>query len=133
VTLANKSHRLVHHLVLEAFGPNRPPNSEARHLDDDRTNNQVANLRWGSRSENRRDAVRNGRNANARKRTCSRNHPLVEPNLVPSALIEGRRACMACQRALGAAWTARKTRGIELDVQAESDERFAKIMQKVVA
>lgn len=53
---------LVHHLVLEAFvGPRPPKPLEGLHWDDDRQNNCVANLRWGTRSENIHDAIRNGR------------------------------------------------------------------------
>lgn len=48
-------------LVLRAFvGP--PPKGMrlSRHLDDDRTNNQVENLAWGTDADNIRDAMRNG-------------------------------------------------------------------------
>lgn len=52
----------VHCLVLEAFaGPAPPGKPECRHLDDVQTNNNLANLRWGSRSDNARDSIRNGR------------------------------------------------------------------------
>jgi hypothetical protein len=33
---------------------------EARHLDDIRSHNVLSNLKWGSRLDNARDAVRNG-------------------------------------------------------------------------
>jgi hypothetical protein len=49
-------------IMLEVFvGP--PPSSRyvARHLDDDRTNNQLKNLAWGTVKQNAEDAVRNGR------------------------------------------------------------------------
>ncbi len=51
----------VHQLVLEAFQGPRPPGAESRHLDSVRTNNKLDNLVWGTPTENRRDAVREGR------------------------------------------------------------------------
>jgi hypothetical protein len=49
-------------LILRAFvGP--PPSlseSISRHLDDDRTNNRLGNLAWGTQKDNVRDAVNNG-------------------------------------------------------------------------
>ncbi len=53
--------RRLHHLVLEAFVGPRPPGMEACHNDDDRTNNALCNLRWGTRLENAADRVRNRR------------------------------------------------------------------------
>lgn len=52
---------LVHVMVLEAFVGAKPPELEARHLDDDPSNNRASNLVWGTRRENHLDAVRNGR------------------------------------------------------------------------
>lgn len=51
----------VHRLVALAFlpNPNNPP--IVRHLDDDRHNNHVSNLAWGTQMDNRRDAALNGR------------------------------------------------------------------------
>ncbi len=54
-----KTTRKVHQLVLVAFGTiQRPPNSVTRHLDGDKDNNRIDNLRWGTITENARDAVR---------------------------------------------------------------------------
>lgn len=61
VALGRGGSRQVHALVLEAFVGPRPHRHEARHLDDDPRNNHLANLRWGTRSENLHDAVRNGK------------------------------------------------------------------------
>jgi hypothetical protein len=58
---AGRVRRCVHHLVLEAFAGPRPfPGAVARHLDGDRGNNAASNLRWGTLSENVRDAIRHG-------------------------------------------------------------------------
>jgi hypothetical protein len=51
----------VHVLVLEAFVGPCPPGMECRHLDDDKQNNRITNLRWGTRSQNHgEDRRRNG-------------------------------------------------------------------------
>ena len=51
----------VHILVLEAFVGPKPKGFDTRHLDDNKTNNCVENLCWGTRSENIADAIRNGK------------------------------------------------------------------------
>jgi hypothetical protein len=52
--------RVVHAVVLEAFVGPRPDGMECRHLDDNRTNNSVENLCWGTRQENVNDRIRHG-------------------------------------------------------------------------
>jgi hypothetical protein len=51
----------VHRIVLTAF--DRPPNrgEQGCHRDDDKGNNHIANLRWGSASDNWNDRIRHGR------------------------------------------------------------------------
>lgn len=51
----------VHRLVLEAF--DRPAQSEdhAMHKNDVRSDNRLANLRWGTRQENSQDMAQKGR------------------------------------------------------------------------
>jgi hypothetical protein len=67
----------VYHLMLDAFVCPCPPGQEARHLDDDKSNNMLANLAWGTHAENMYDIHRNGirynigeRNGNAKLKTC---------------------------------------------------------------
>lgn len=50
----------VHALVLEAFIGPCPDGHEGCHADDVPWNNRLENLRWGTRSDNLNDAVRNG-------------------------------------------------------------------------
>ena len=50
----------IHRLVAEAFIPNPNHLPYVRHLDDDRDNNAVENLAWGTQKDNHRNAVRNG-------------------------------------------------------------------------
>lgn len=55
-----RRNKRVNVLVLEAFMGPRPRGTECRHLDGNRINNRLENLRWGTRSENMQDAVRHG-------------------------------------------------------------------------
>lgn len=60
--------RWIHRLVLEAFvGPKPPGAFFGLHANDDRDDNRVANLSWGSRADNARDARRNGRAVRGRR------------------------------------------------------------------
>lgn len=53
--------RTIHSIVAEAFHGPRPSGHEVRHLDDDKFNNHVSNLVYGTHTDNMRDAIRNGR------------------------------------------------------------------------
>ncbi len=53
--------RKVHQLVLEAFSGKRPsPKHEVRHLDGNQLNNELKNLKWGTRLENSQDRIQHG-------------------------------------------------------------------------
>ncbi|WP_211339176.1 NUMOD4 motif-containing HNH endonuclease [Salana multivorans] len=94
-----RSTRTVHRLVLLAFVGPEPEGAEACHRDGNPTNNALPNLYWGTHSENMHDAVRHGRNRQARRTTCPLGHPLEWPNLVPSTWWKhGHRQCRACHR-----------------------------------
>lgn len=56
--------RAIHQLVLEAFSGPRPKGFQGAHLDGDRDNNAVANLRWVTPREN--EAHKRGHNRDAR-------------------------------------------------------------------
>lgn len=60
VKLTNRGTVCVHVLVLEAFVGPCPKGQRARHLDDVGTNNNLANLLWGTPKENGEDMVKNG-------------------------------------------------------------------------
>lgn len=53
--------RSVHRLVLLAFVGPCPPGHEARHINGVRTDNRLANLRWGTKDENARDRIAHGK------------------------------------------------------------------------
>lgn len=88
-------HRRVHALVLEAFVGARPPGLCGLHADDDPDNNDLSNLRWGTRSDNALDMVRNGSHNHARKTHCKWCHPLSGDNLIVTTK---QRSCRACLR-----------------------------------
>jgi hypothetical protein len=50
----------VHRLILEAFVGPAPDGLECRHLDGDKSNNQISNLCWGTKLENRADRIKHG-------------------------------------------------------------------------
>ena len=86
----------VHILVLEAFVGPRPDGLDGLHWDDDRTNNTVENLRWGTHSENMQDSVRNGTHHCASKTHCKRNHEFTPENTFRQS--GGGRGCRTCRR-----------------------------------
>lgn len=51
----------VHHVIAELFIGPRPEGLLVRHLDDDRENNCVSNLAYGTYKDNSQDAIRNGK------------------------------------------------------------------------
>lgn len=56
ISLDNK--RLyIHRLVAQAFLPNPENKPEIDHIDTNRTNNSISNLRWVTRSENNRNPI----------------------------------------------------------------------------
>ena len=81
--------RRVHTLVLEAFVGPCPAGLIGLHSDDDKSNNHVTNLRWGTHAQNYRDSIING----SRLDTCKRGHELVQR-------ANGSRSCRECNNAL---------------------------------
>ncbi len=51
---------LVHRLLLTAFISECPKGMESRHLDGNRLNNSLSNLKWGTRADNGADKVSHG-------------------------------------------------------------------------
>lgn len=113
----------VHALVLEAFVSPRPEGMLGLHWDDDPHNNSLGNLRWGSRSENGGDAVRNKRHFATRKTHCKRGHKLEFPNLLMTQWEKGRRTCLACQRATSVMTPIGDYEASEIQVLADSKYR----------
>lgn len=86
----------IHRLVLTAFVGPCPAGHESRHLDNVITNNALANLAWGTRSENMMDIVRAGRHRNAQKTHCKHGHEYTDDNTYRYP--DGRRSCLTCRK-----------------------------------
>ena len=85
----------VHALVLTAFDKPRPVGLETRHLNGDAHDNRIANLAWGTRSENTLDQVRHGTHVNSRKARCPQGH--LYDYVLPT--VTGlHRQCTACSK-----------------------------------
>lgn len=93
-------YKYIHRLSLEAFvGPPPAEASECCHGDDDPNNNHISNLRWGTRSDNANDMMKNGKFPPLEATTCKNGHRRGGNN-VPSRYNGTRRKpCLACERA----------------------------------
>lgn len=117
----------VHRLVLEAFVGPCPPGQVCCHWDDNPANNHLRNLRWGTKGDNTRDAVRNGIHWRTSRTRCARNHPLAGANVITTPQ---ERRCWACTRAAAIRrMHRRKGRGsaMHADLQTLSDQYFEKL------
>lgn len=115
---------LVHRLVLTAFVGPCPDGMQGCHNDGNPARNVLVNLRWDTQSSNAFDSVRHGTHHEAIKTHCPLGHALENANLVPSALSQGRRNCLACSRARRHA----SKRGVPLTREV-ADRYFAEIVQ----
>lgn len=92
----------VHRLVAAAFLGPRPDGLETRHLNDNKEDNRLVNLAYGTKSENMQDKVRNGGDHNASKTHCVNGHEFSVQNtrIVTRADRNGsrERSCRACMR-----------------------------------
>lgn len=55
-----KCTKRIHVLVLENFRGKKPNGCEARHLDGNKDNNKLSNLKWGTKKENGQDKIKHG-------------------------------------------------------------------------
>lgn len=62
----------VHRLVLLAFVGPCPDGLQGRHLDGNPKNNNLSNLRYGTRLENAADAIRHGATARGERNGCAK-------------------------------------------------------------
>ena len=123
----------VHVLVLEAFVGPRPPGLLVRHLDGDQLNNRLANLTWGTASENNRDKVIHGTDHNTAKFRCPQGHLYVPGNLGASKLKLGHRSCLACLRARSRVFNHLQRNGEHLDFVEEAARQYARIVGRIPA
>lgn len=95
VTIDNK-HPFIHRLVLEAFVGPCPDGMQTCHWNDDPSDNRLSNLRWGTRSDNVRDMIRNGGHPFASKTHCKHGHEFTRENTAYQP--EGGRICRECRK-----------------------------------
>lgn len=87
----------VHQLVLLAFVGPRPAGAiHIRHLNGDPTDCRVANLAYGTASQNAYDRVRHGTHNESRKTHCKRGHEFTAKNTYLSPQ-SGGRVCEKCR------------------------------------
>lgn len=88
----------IHRLVVTAFLGVIPDDLEVRHWDDQPRNNHLSNLLLGDRSDNMRDAVRNGLHPEASKTVCVNGHEFTRENtiLIDKPNGRSRRYCRKC-------------------------------------
>ena len=108
----------VHRIVLETFAGEAPAGMQACHWNDDKEDNRLENLRWGTPNENMFDRVRNGIHHNAVKTHCKWGHEFTPENTKPQSGKRGR-DCKAC----GNARTRAKRRGMTLREYLESESK----------
>lgn len=87
----------VHRLVLLAFIGPGAPGTEVLHRDGHPANNALANLRWGTKSENVRDQVTHGVHPESRKTQCPAGHAYDSSNAYVRPR-NGHRLCRECMR-----------------------------------
>ena len=94
--------KYVHHAALEPFRGPRPPRQNGLHANDIPWDNRLENLRWGTQSENLKEATANGRNVNANKTRCKNGHEFTPENTYIKA--SGSRECRSCSYQSKMAW-----------------------------
>lgn len=88
----------VHVMVCKAFYGKKPtPAHEVRHLNGDRWDNRVENLRWGTHRENMQDTLIHGTAAYLNRTHCKQGHEFTPENTYNQPMPK-RRVCRECQR-----------------------------------
>lgn len=120
--------KYIHQMVLETFIGPRPKGLIALHWDDNKLNNAVGNLRWGTYSDNQLDAVRNGTHISVTRPHCKFGHLLLDPNLRRSGT---SKQCKACAQATSTICARKRRRGVDDSHLMEeiANERYETIME----
>lgn len=100
----------VHVLMAETFiGPATPQKPLVLHYDDNKLNNNLYNLEYGTFSENAHDAVRNGKHFEASRPACDQGHEFTPENTMRRKTKNGDvRKCKECHRITTARYRAKK-------------------------
>lgn len=97
VCLRNSSGQVVkrvHKLVALAF-LGEANGRVVRHLDGQKLNNSVSNLRYGTAAENAQDSMKHGTHYQAAKTHCKRGHEFTEKNTYQTSK---QRFCRVCRK-----------------------------------
>ena len=87
----------IHRALAEAFiGPSPFPGAVVRHLNDDKLDNRIENLAWGTHQQNIDDQIRNGKHRRYRTTGCTRGHEFTPDNTYTAP--SGKRHCRICAR-----------------------------------
>ena len=100
----SRKREYVHQLVITEFVGVGEPGQEVRHLNGDPQDNRVANLRWGTRSENMMDEVNSGRHWQTRKTHCKHGHEFTPENTLVRGIKRKQRVCRKCNERWQAAY-----------------------------
>lgn len=126
VSVAGTKHS-VHRLVALAFLGPCPKGMQVCHNNGVPDDNRVANLRYGTASENSQDTLRHGAHRQRAKSNCPRGHALNPPNIVASKLARGYRSCLSCHRAHAAVSNAVRAGRVPPDFVATAEAYYASI------
>lgn len=96
-TKAGGRHMSLHTAVMLAFCGPRPDGLVTRHLNGIKTDARVANLTYGTHSENMQDMLRLGEHYLASRTICKRGHELSPENTRVEATSRHRH-CRTCDR-----------------------------------
>ena len=122
----------VYRLVARYFmGPN-PAGMFVCHNNGVKGDSKLSNLRFDTPSSNANDHVLHGNHFQSKKTHCKRGHPLEQPNLKASQLRNGRRLCLACEKANGYKYRQLKKGNMmsEQQVSELADREFDKIQSQ---
>lgn len=107
VTLYNGNNSrkyMVHRLVATAFIPNPQNKSQIDHIDTIKTNNNVQNLRWATRLQNRHNPISMQRYSKLDHRTCLGKRGIKHCSSKPILCVQLQQTfwgCMQAERLLG--------------------------------
>lgn len=97
----------VHTVVLAAFVGPRPDGAVTRHLNGDPADSRLANLTYGTQSQNISDQVTHGTHPFARRSACKHGHELDAANTYVTS--KGARMCRTCTNERGRRYRLRRS------------------------
>lgn len=84
IRFEHKTYKIANLIALAFLGPKPSPLHQVRHLNDDKSNDRLSNLAYGTKTENQSDRVVNG------VLVCGEAHPNAKLNAASVRLIKQR-------------------------------------------